>query len=539
MTTNAADDRDKPSPDWTRPPEPAVHRAARKGDIDTLSRMIADGVDINERADLEHDNGPHLNGLTTLMVAARSIDGATVETLRCLVAYGADVHARSDGGNTAAWYAAGHGARWDFHDKAVTPDHVERLRYLLDLGLDPTECNFIGRSLLTEACAAGDPARVALLLERGASIDPNPMEDGHEDLLSDDDELHDRSDVPTGTGDSYQIPLFCASRSGSAECVQLILDAGADVNTRDETGGTALMIAGSADVVRVLLDAGADRDAIDTFGNDAFAAVLENSCSSGACGAHRFDVANCLVEAGINIEQDIRGESRLKSAAFGHHPDAVEFLLKIGAHADVRDEWGQTPLHAICWQGEYEDDDVNHACEQIIRTLVAAGIAVDTTSDAGATPMHEATSGDWGNHTAIRTLLELGAQPDLTDDEGSTPLMGAAYRGELACIELLLTAGADPSRTNNDGLSPVDIARGNCETWKDMVANGPDPDVTAILEETAASAASLAEQYGVDLEAMGDDNPALVYDQTKINAVALQQAEASLNALLRAATDGP
>lgn len=81
MTVEASDDRDKPTPDWERPPEPPIHRAARKGDIAQLSALIQSGADIETRADLEFDNGPHLSSLTTLMIAARSIDGASVDTL--------------------------------------------------------------------------------------------------------------------------------------------------------------------------------------------------------------------------------------------------------------------------------------------------------------------------------------------------------------------------------------------------------------------------------------------------------------------------
>jgi ankyrin repeat protein len=109
MNSDQVDDRDKPSPDWERPPEPAMHRAARHGDLCELESLVESGADVNVMADLEFDNGPHLKGLTALMVAARSIDGATTETLRWLVEHGADIHARSAGGNTAAWYAAGHG----------------------------------------------------------------------------------------------------------------------------------------------------------------------------------------------------------------------------------------------------------------------------------------------------------------------------------------------------------------------------------------------------------------------------------------------
>lgn len=539
MQSDMGDDRDKPTPDWTRPQEPRIHRAARKGDLGALEALLAEGANINERADLEHDNGPHLKGLTALMVAARSIDGADTDTLHWLVEHGADIHARSDGGNTAAWYAAGHGGRWEFHARAVTPDHAERLRYLLDLGLDPNECNFIGRSLLTEACEAGDPARVALLLERGVSavvMGPQSLRpDGaaHVSRMLADHGLTHRADGPVGSANSFQIPLFCAARSGSAECVRLLLEKGADPNGRDSSGSTALMAAGSAEVVRLLLEAGADRDATDAYGNDALEAILEDSCDSGACGPARFEVARALVEAGADIARvDRYGKNRLASAAFGHHADAVEFLLRLGARADARDTEGGTALHSMCWQGEYQDEDVNRACERIIRALVAAGVPIDAVDEDGQTPMHEAAGGDWGNPTAIRTLLDLGAKVDPEDHDANTPLMVAARSGEVACIKLLCEAGADPRKKNGEGLTALDEAESHLESWRDIVASGPDMSMAEMEKQVNEE---ISRDLGEPVDDSSTDLSQLLDEQTQRHHSALQEAEEAAELLRRAA----
>lgn len=535
MSESLNDDRDKPSPDWTRPPEPPIHWAARKGDIARLEKLVRDGTDIDQRADLEHDNGPHLNGLTTLMIAARSIDGATVETLRWLVDHGADFKAQSQGGNTAAWYASGHGGRWEFHKKAVTADHTERLRYLLDLGLHAEECNFIGRSLLTEACEAGDASRVQLLLERGASpvvtgaAQPQPSLLSRMSSMPGTDDLKAGPDVPKGDRDSFQIPVFCAARSGSAECVRLLLDRGADPNSRDSSGSTPLMSAGSAAVVKALLDEGADLDAVDEFGKDAFETVMEESCGSGACGPERFDVAHALVKAGADIERvDQYGKTRLGSAAFGHHADAVEFLLKLRARADALDAEGGTPLHSICWQGEYQDSETNAACEAIIRTLVAAGIAVDATDSHGMTAMHQAAHGDWGNQTAIRTLLDLGAAADPVDADGDTPLLMAAQNGEIECIELLLEAGADPCKANKSGTTPLAAAGSHLESWKSIVASGPDPSIAEMQKEMNEE---LAKELGGPVDDDEADLSSLIGEQVDQHRSALNEAQRSYDTL--------
>lgn len=535
------DDRDRPSPDWTRPPEPPIHRAARKGDLEELQRLLDAGANIEERADLEHDNGPHLNGLTPLMIAARSIDGASVETLRWLVERGADIHATSEGGNTAAWYAAGDGGRWPFHAKAVTPDHVRRLAFLLDQGLDPRERNFVGRSLLTEACAAGDVERVRLLLDRGVPVE-EPASDAPkgpslrermESLLGDLSSFPGvgSPDVPRGDRSSFEIPIFCAAESGSAECVRLLIERGTDPNVRDDSACTPIMSAGSVDVVRVLLEAGADRDATDEYGIDALDTILKDSCAAGACGPERFAVARALIDAGADIERcDESGQTRLASAAFAQQADSVEFLLKLGASPTAPARGGDSALHSICWQGEYTDPETKEACARIIRALVAAGVPVDAVDDHGATPMHEATDGDWGNVTAVRTLLELGAAADPADSDGETPLLLAARRGELACIEVLLAAGADPARVSGAGESPIDAARDHLKSWSEIVAEGPDGPTAAIVEmhESIAEAIDFGggDDDEFDAEAMRDEVDA-------DHRSALDTARRSLEALER------
>jgi ankyrin repeat protein len=399
------------------PPEPELHRAARTGDHAAIERLLAAGADVNQRADIEFDHGPHLRGLTPFLTAARSIDGATVATLRLLLDRGADVRARSEGGGNAAWYAAGMGMRLPgLHSWRIDPEHVERLRFLLDAGFSPRGRCGNGSSCLCEACGAGDPARVALLLERGAL--PGP------DWNAKDDEAYDRLSrvlFPTsmqrdlsvpGAPPSSVIPLFRAAESGSRTCVDLLLAAGASVSQREKTGSTALAHARSAEVVRALVHAGADVHARDLSGHDPLAAIFEEATVDGECvSPGLIEVARALVEAGANPDRVPGGShSRLWDAAFTHNAEAVEFLLSLGVCPSADSHGGSTPLHAIAWQDEYDSPPMTAACERIIRALVAAGNSVNARDEHGRTPLHEAYYGDGRNDTAIRVLLELGAE---------------------------------------------------------------------------------------------------------------------------------
>ena len=73
------------------PPLPEIHRAARMGNIAELKRLIENGTDINQKTDLAVDHGSHLRGITPLMVAAASTEGATLETVQWLAKNGANL----------------------------------------------------------------------------------------------------------------------------------------------------------------------------------------------------------------------------------------------------------------------------------------------------------------------------------------------------------------------------------------------------------------------------------------------------------------
>ena len=468
LTPYGPNGSDVPPPPPPTPPEPEIHRAARIGDTATFGRLVENGADVDARGDLEFDHGPFLRGLTPLMVAARSVDGAGVETLRWLLAHGADLRALSEAGVTAAWYAAGKGGRWGEVAWRAEAPHVERLRWLLDAGLEPLEAACNGRSLLVEACGAGDPARVALLLERGAPHTP----------------IRGPSDVPR------RVPMFDAASSGSAECVHLLLRAGAAADSRDEFGETPLMCAASAAVVRCLVEAGADPRAEASNGEDAIDRAIDPSGGEGEMPPWGGEVASELVACGVPLQRVGRnGFSRLALAAFHRGADAVDWLLSRGVRPEPDSYDHRTPLHAICWQGERLESPANAACERILRALVAAGDDVEARDDKGCSPLAEAVSGDWGNPTAARVLLAFGARPDEPDFEGTTPLMKAASLGEFECVRLLLDAGADPTRHDGEGRSALDHARSHHGIWVTL-ARDASPAQRDVHQDALAKAAT-------------------------------------------------
>ena len=152
-------------------------------------------------------------------------------------------------------------------------DRADILKVLLDAGLDPTMAE-LPRSGLTNLDI------IALLSSRGVDCDPNRAEDGWPPIVfqargdrgGSVDRVRDLiargADVNT-RNHKGQTALHCAARAGFVEIVSLLLDHGAKVDLRDRAGHTPVMAALRStiknkdklrEVVRVLTEVGADMD---------------------------------------------------------------------------------------------------------------------------------------------------------------------------------------------------------------------------------------------------------------------------------------
>jgi uncharacterized protein len=108
------------------------------------------------------------SGATPFIRASQSSD---IQLMKLLLERGADPKAATDHGDTALTAAAGIG--WV---EGVTYEHsgkanVEAIRMLLDLGLDPNGTNRDGRTPLMGAAMKGRNEVIQLLVDRGAKLD--------------------------------------------------------------------------------------------------------------------------------------------------------------------------------------------------------------------------------------------------------------------------------------------------------------------------------------------------------------------------------
>ncbi|XP_034233542.1 transient receptor potential channel pyrexia [Thrips palmi] len=220
-------------------------------------------------------------------------------------------------------------------------------------------------------------------------------------------------------GAHYECPLHCAVRAGvgpaAGDCVQLLLEVGADPRCVEPGGGgwTPLHISadrGAVRSVKLLLDAGAALDAT----------TWE------------------------------RGLTPLHVAAEGGWSEVVEVLLKRGADAGARTSRRQTPLHLAARAQSVDSVDL------LLRE--GKGRADPNAADADQrTPLHAAVGKAIGAYDMVEVLLRWQADVNAPDRYGFTPLHLAAHNELSQCVETLLYHGADVSARTKGGIPALSI----------------------------------------------------------------------------------
>jgi ankyrin repeat protein len=122
-----------------------------------------------------------------------------------------------------------------------------------------------------------------------------------------------------------------AGAYGSVQALDLLLNAGADVNAKSRTGRTALIITaiqnGSDPVVQMLLSKGADPLAVDTDGQSFLLAASK--------GFNPRQV-RLAVQKGADVNlKDRSGMTALMNAAQVGDVDSVKFLLSKGVDVNA------------------------------------------------------------------------------------------------------------------------------------------------------------------------------------------------------------
>ncbi|KAN0137936.1 Ankyrin repeat-containing domain protein [Lactarius tabidus] len=253
-----------------------------------------------------------------------------------------------------------------------------------------------------------------------------------------------------------------STRSGGnrANLVQLLLEHGANVDSRDEKDATTLHYASlmrDLNVAQMLLDHGANVNAEDNWGRTPLHRVLEGNHDSEN---DRFSVAQLLVEHGadINAGHKVDAETPLHLASYLLEVKLVRMFLDHGANVNVKDNWGRTPLHRVLEARDYCDDDRFG----VAQLLIERGADVNAHDDVPKTPLHLASY--FPDLSLVRMLLDRGAIIDAKDGWGRTPLhrvleaQDYSVADRFVVARLLMERGADVNAQDEDHETPLHLA---------------------------------------------------------------------------------
>jgi uncharacterized protein len=221
-----------------------------------------------------------------------------------------------------------------------------------------------------------------------------------------------------------------------------------DSNATRSSGETALMVAsrlGFAEIVEVLLDAGAQIEKQDARGAPALCFAAQNGHDA---------IAKLLLARGTNpLFNTTNGVTFLHAAVQGGNADIVKLALQYPYQINARLKDGTTALLLSA---------VNRRSD-IAENLIELGADVNIPDQDGTTPLIAAAPDDDYPGPVGTKLISLflrhGANVDAADNNGSTALMGASLYGDLEVVKLLVGAGANVSNTDAMGRTAISLAQ--------------------------------------------------------------------------------
>jgi ankyrin repeat protein len=453
--------------------------AVKRGDTAAVRSLVTSGVEVN---------APTPDGSTALHWAVHRDDTAMVEML---LASGARPATASRYGVTPLALAAENGNAAIIEDlltagaaadtapaEADLPIMIaartgapEALKVLLAHGASPNVRNVRDQTPLMWAAAQNNGAAVRILIEAGARVDARTT-DGADGAAR---AAMKKAEYTLG-GPSTQsppptafTPLLWAVRAGASDAVEVLLDAGADVNDTVSAGESALVIAlanAHWQLGDMLLDRGADPNLAGAGWNALHQAVRTRRPNTGfgtpgpipTGTLESIEVIKKIIAKGVNVNarmmQDgmkdgqrnrlIRtGSTAFLLAAKNTDTEVMHLLLAAGADAMIPNGEFSTPL------------------------MVAAGLHIwNPGEDGGSLPGQEEEVLE-----AVKICVEQGNDVQGVNYQGWTALHGAAFRGVNLIVDYLVEQGARLDAKTEQGWTPWSIAYGL--TYSEFYKNQP------------------------------------------------------------------
>lgn len=406
--------------------ETRLHAAVKKGRANAVSKLLAEGAEINAEDDW---------GATPLHLAV-----SEKKSVKLLIEAGANVNATDCHKETPLHFA-------------VNANNEKIASLLIEAGANLNEPDYDSNTPLYTAVLLRNLRMCKLLVDAGADVFVRC--EGYESEDEDNEYLN-----------SMKSPILKAVESRNRDILKFFIDSGTDVNCEDDDGSWLHLAAKKsrtdASTFKILVDAGADLNKIDDYGHSPLNVAIYSK---------NFNIAKLLVDAGANLNEDTAGNIPLRTAIWESNTRIFKLLLDAGADISVKKE-KSTLLHLA----------VKNKNAEICELLLDKGADVNAKDGNELTPLCIAASR--GEAEIIEYLVEAGANVNILTGSGTeTPFSLIVRRGDfswghLDCLKLMIEC-TDVNLKNETGVNILsDIFTSERESIKKL-------SYTMILEHVA------------------------------------------------------
>ena len=333
---------------------------------------VIEAVDIPENTPIEHaiksDSTAAVGFLVKKGADINRIDGLTKvpavhfcrspEMIAFVASIGADLNARDSNCNTLLY---------------LTKD-LKMIRALIAAGADINAGNYLNKTALFEAVASADFEKSKLLIDKGIDVSVKSV---------------------SGELPIHIAPYISNNNPGTAEIdahkkmIELLINAGMDINAADNRGTTPIFAAGSFDMIKFMVEKGAK---LNVKGGDGYTLLH---------GAHTAEIASYFLKHGADV--NARGQqdwTPLIVAAY-INPDMVDFLLDNGADMNIMANDGGNYYAAIHIVAKYDR-------VKAVESLLKHGADINMKDSRGWTPLYIALAN--GSGETAKLLRSKGAK---------------------------------------------------------------------------------------------------------------------------------
>ena len=294
------------------------------------------------------------------------------------------------------------------------------------------------------------------------------------------------------------------------DAVRRLIDAGADVNGRNEYGlpalNTAVVWAQEPAMIKLLIEAGADTEIRDYNGSPVIfetpslytpdlrnhhpqsLELLQALVGGGAdiysldgqgrtlleyaIWTNHIEIIRYLLDSGVDPNERVHGSPALEVALRNERIGAMSLLIEAGADVNIRYPHGSFVAHSSMGP---------EISEEMFLLLTDAGLDIHAIDGWSGQPTWW-TALQEGAESKLRILLDTGVNPNTCDSNGNAALRQAIELDNAEAVSMLIDAGADVNAVDSDGnpLVTVALLKEGEDTVRNLLNAGADPNARTV-----------------------------------------------------------